>query len=152
MTSINLFNPCFKICSWIPLTKIKSLRLNSTNAHASSIINKFLLPLQFAGYAYKFCGFHLYLRIPFTFCGIHLQLQNPEQPAIFACCRIRSKLNVPTKFTLQVFVRGIHVNLLSGILLHIGTCLITCLWSPATCRHKVVRLSSAQFGLVMNHF
>ena len=29
------------------------------------------------------------------------------------------------------------------------TCLKTCLWNPGTQRHKIVRLSSAQFGLVM---
>ena len=29
------------------------------------------------------------------------------------------------------------------------TCLETCLWNPGTYRHKIVRLSSAQFGLVM---
>ena len=31
----------------------------------------------------------------------------------------------------------------------IFTCLKTCLWSPGTYRHKIVLLSSAQFGLVM---
>ena len=29
------------------------------------------------------------------------------------------------------------------------TCLKTCIWNPGTYRHKIVRLSSAQFGLVM---
>ena len=29
------------------------------------------------------------------------------------------------------------------------TCLKTCLWNPRTCRHKTVRLSSAQFDLVL---
>ena len=29
------------------------------------------------------------------------------------------------------------------------TCLMTSLWNPGTYRHKIVRLSSAQFGLVM---
>ena len=29
-------------------------------------------------------------------------------------------------------------------------CLKTCLWNPGTYRHKIVRPSSAQFGLVMN--
>ena len=60
-------------------------------------------------------------------CGSHLELRNPEQLAIFACCGIRNKLNVPTKFTLQVYVLGIHVNFVSGIHLHFGTCLNTCL-------------------------
>ena len=30
------------------------------------------------------------------------------------------------------------------------TCSKTCIWNPGTCRHKIVCLSSAQFGLVMN--
>ena len=94
---------------------VKSLLLNSASAYVSSVIKKFLNFLQFADSAYKFCGFHLRLRIPPTICGIHLQLRNPEQLAIFACCAIRNKLNVPTKFTLQLYVRGIHVNLVSGI-------------------------------------
>ena len=142
MTSIDLIDQCFKICTWIPLTMVKPLLLNIASAYASSVIHKF----------YKFCGFHLNLRIPLTFCGIHLQLRNPKQLAILAFCEIRNKLNVPTKFTLQVYVRGIHVNLVNGIHLHFGTCLNTCLWNPGTYRHKIVRLSSAQFGLVMIFF
>ena len=58
------------------------------------------IPLKFADSTYI-------LRIPLTFCGIHSQLRNPEQLAIFACCGIRTKTNVATKFTLQVLVRGI---------------------------------------------
>ena len=112
----------------------------------------FWIRLQFADSAYKFCGFHLRLRIPLTICGIHLHLRNPEQLAIFTCCRIRNKTNVPTKFTVQVYVRGIHENLVSGIHLHFGACSKACLWNPGTYRHKTVRLSSAQFGLVMNFF
>ena len=50
---------------------------------------------------------------------------------------------------LQVNVRRIHLNLVSGIHLHFGACLNTCFWNPGTYRHKIVRLSSAQFGLVM---
>ena len=45
----------------------------------------------------KFRAFHSHLRIPLTFCGVHLQLRNPEQLAIFACCRNRSTTNVPRK-------------------------------------------------------
>ena len=71
----------------------------------------------------KFCGFHLHLRVPLTFCGIHLRLRNPEKLAIFACFGIRGTTNFPTKFTLQVFVRGIHGSFVSGIHLHFGTCL-----------------------------
>ena len=79
--------------------------------------------------------------------GIHLQ--NPKQLAIFACCGTRNKTNVPTKFTLQVYVRGIHGSFVSGIHLHFGTCCKISFWNPGTYRHKIVCLSSAQFGLVM---
>ena len=61
----------------------------------------------------------------------------------------KDKIIVPTKFTLQVFVRGIHRNVVSRIHLHFGTCLKISLWNPGTYRHKIVLLSSAQFGLVM---
>ena len=138
-------NQCFKICSWIPLTMVKSLLLNSASAYTNSVINKFLN-------SFLVCGIRFYLRIPLTFCGIHLQLRNPEQLAIIACRGIRNKINELTKFTLQVYVRGIHVNFVSGIHSHFGTCLNTCLWNPETYRHKIVRLSSAQFGLVMNFY
>ena len=57
-----------------------------------------------------------------------------------------------TTFRLQVFVRVIHRNFESGINLHLGTYLNTCPWNPGTYRHKIVRLSSAQFGLVMLKF
>ena len=92
---------------------------------------------------------YIFLRISFTFCGIDLQLRNPEQLAIFACCGIRNKTIVPTKLTLQLFVRGIHEIFVSGIYLLFGTCLKICPWNPGTYRHKILRLSSAQIGLVM---
>ena len=62
MTTIDLVNQCFKICSWIPLTIVKSLRLNSISANASSVKKiKFLK-------SFKVCGFHLQiLRVPLTF-------------------------------------------------------------------------------------
>ena len=104
--------------------------------------------LHFADFAYKFCGLHLHLRIPLTFCGIHQQLRNPEQLAMLACCGIRNKTNVPTKITLQVYVCGIHWNFVCGVHLQFGTYCKTCLWNPETYRHKIVLLSSAQFGLV----
>ena len=70
--------------------------------------------------------------------SVHSQhSQNPQQ------------IKCADKFTLQVYVRGIHVNLVKGIHLHFGTCLNTCLWNPGTDRLKIVRLSSAQFGLAM---
>ena len=43
---------------------------------------------------------------------------------------------------LQMFLRGIHS--------HFKICLEICLWNPGTYIHKVVCLSSAKFGLVMN--
>ena len=52
-------------------------------------------------------------------------------------------------FSLQVFVRGSHRNVVGGIRLHFGTCLKVSLWNPGTYRHKIVRLCSAQFDLVM---
>ena len=125
-------------------------------SYASSVINKnaestynLRNPPTFADFAYKFCEFHLHLRIPLTFCGIHLQLRNPEQLAIFACCGIRSKTNIPKKFRLQVYVCGIHWNFVCGIHLHFGTYFKTCLWNPGIYRHKIVLLSSTPFGLVM---
>ena len=50
---------------------------------------------------------------------------------------------------LQVFVRGIHEVFVGVIRLHFGTCLKIYLCNPGTYRHKIMRLSSAQFGLVM---
>ena len=129
---------------------------------------KFGIHLQFAESTY-ICGFHLQLvnqlatiaccgirnktNVPTKLtlqvyvCGIHLQLVN--QLAIIACCGIRNKTNVPTKLTLQVYVCGIHWNFVCGIHLHFGTYSKNCLWNPGTNRHKIVLLSSAQFGLVM---
>ena len=54
-------------------------------------------------------------------------MRNPDQLAIFACSGIRDTTNVPTKLTLQVFVRGIHGRFVSGIHLQFGTCLKVCL-------------------------
>ena len=45
-----------------------------------------------------------------------LLLRNPL--VMFSCYGIRDKPNVPTKLTLQVFVRGIHRNVIGGI--HLG--------------------------------
>ena len=101
-------------------------------SYASSVLNKIRNPLTV-------CGIHLHLRNPLTFYGIHVQLRNPEQLAIFACCGIRNKTNEPTKFTLEVYVCGIHWNFVSGIHLHFGTYFK----KPGTYRHKIVLLSSA---------
>ena len=54
-----------------------------------------------------------------------------------------------TKFTLQVFVREVHGNVVSGIHLVFETRLKICLWNPGRYRHKIVRLSIAQIGLVI---
>ena len=63
--------------------------------------------LQFAESGY-ICGFRLQvLRVLVTFCGVHIKLRNPEQLAIFACCGILNKKNVPAKFTLRIFEQGI---------------------------------------------
>ena len=138
-----------------PLLEIKTPALAFNCSYASSVIDKIQNPLTFADSAYKYCRFHLHLRIPLTFCGIHLQLQNSKQLATFACCGIRGTTNVPTKFTLQVIVRGIHGSFVSGLTFwnmihwHFGTCLKVCLWNRGTRRHKIIRLSSAKFGLVM---
>ena len=49
-------------------------------------------------------GIRLHLRNPLTLC-------NSEQLPIFARCGIDDKTNVPTKFTLQLFVRGVQGKL-----------------------------------------
>ena len=139
MTSIGLVNQCFKICLWFPLTVVKSLPLNSAIAYASSVKIEFLN-------SFTFCGFRLQiLRVSLTFADSSYVLRNLCLLAMFACFGIRNKIIMPTKFTLQVYVRGIHVN---RIYLHFGTCLNTCIWNQGTYRHKIVRLSSAQFELV----
>ena len=57
---------------------------------------------------------------------------------------------MPTKITLQV--RGIHGIFVSGIHFDFGVCVKFCLWNPGSNRHKIERLSSAQFSLVMFFF
>ena len=69
---------------------------------------------------YKYCGFHLQSLSPLIFRGISLHSRNPELLAILACCGIRDKTNVPTKFTLQVVVREIHGIFVIGIDLLFG--------------------------------
>ena len=117
---------------WVIAFKFCKCICKFTNKQISEFLYSLRNSFTFADCVYKFCGFHLYLRIPLTFFGICLQLRNPEQLAIIACCGIRNKLNVPTKFTLQVYVRGIHVSLVSWIHSHFGTCLNTCLWNSGT--------------------
>ena len=93
-------------------------------------------------------GIRINLRT-FYICGTRLHMRNPELLTIFARCGIRNKTNEPTKFSLKVFVCGIHGNVASEIHLHFGKRSKTCLWIPGTYKHKIVRLSTAQFGLVM---
>ena len=118
-------------------------------SYTSSVLNKIRNPLTI-------CGICLHLRNPLTFavpalfCGSQLQLRN-QQLVIFACCGIRDTTNVPTKFTLPSYVRGIHGSFVSGIHLHFGTCLKISFWNPETNRQKIVRLSSAQLGLLMKN-
>ena len=86
------------------------------------------------------------------FADSNYSLRIPEQLAISACCGIRNKTIVPTKFTLQLIVRGIHETFVNVIHLLFGTCLKICRWDPVTHRLKTVRLSSAQFVLIMLKF
>ena len=114
MTSTDLVNQCFKICSRISLTIVNPLILKSALLkmripalalncpYEISVINKIRNPLTV-------CGFHLHFAIPLTFCGIILQLRNPEQLAIFACCGIRDTTNVLTNFCVSFF--GFSKNL-----------------------------------------
>ena len=105
-------------------------------SYASLVINKIWNPLTVCG-LHIYLLIHIHLRIPLTIYGIHLQLRNLEQLAILACCRIRDKTNMPTKFMLHVFVRGNHENFVSGNHLKFGTCLKICQWNPGTYRHKL---------------
>ena len=126
MTTTDLGNQFFKTCSRIPLTTVKSFSLNSalldirrpalsfSCSYASSVLNKIRNPLTV-------CGIGLHLRISLTFCGIRLQLRIPKQLAIFACCGIRDTTNMPTKFTLHSYVRGIYKSLVFGIQEHTDT-------------------------------
>ena len=91
--------------------KIPPLAFNCS--YANSVINKIAEstynlrnPHTFADSADKFCGFHLNFAASTYSC-------DPEKLAIFARCGICNKINVLTKFTLQVFVRGIHLNFVS---------------------------------------
>ena len=120
--------------------RISTLVFNCS--YASPVKRKFWKPLTV-------CCFQRHLRIPLTFCGIYLQLPNQEQLTIFARCGFRDTTNLPKKFTLQLFVRGINGNFVSGIPLHFGTCLKISFRNPGTYRYKIARLSSEQFGLVM---
>ena len=148
MTSTVLGNQCFKTCSWIPLTMVKSLLLNSALQEISIPAQLLIVHMQ-NQYWTKF-GIQLQFAESTYICGIILQLRNPEQLALFACCRIRNKTNVPTKFTLPLYVCGIHWKFVRGIHLLFGTYFKTCLWNSGSYRHNIVLLSSPQFGLWKN--
>ena len=116
-----IVNQCFKICSWIPLTIVKFLLLNSA-------LLKIIIPaLDF--------NFAITVMNPPTVCGLRLHLRNSKQLDIFACCTLICTRN--------------PLNFLGGIHLHFITCLKISFWNPGTYRRKNVHLSSAQFGLVM---
>ena len=125
--SLTIVKPLLLFSSLLKII-IPALAFNCS--YATSVINKIQDPLTV-------CGFHLNLLISLTFCGIRLQLRNLEQLAISACYGFRDTTNVPTNFTLKLFVRGIHGNFR------------TCFWNPRTYGHTIVRLSRAHFGLVM---
>ena len=83
-------------------------------SYASSVLNKILESLTV-------CGIRLHLWIRLTFCGTHLHLRIPKLLVFSACCGIRDTTNVPKKFTLDSYVRGIHGSFVSGIHLDFGT-------------------------------
>ena len=58
---------------------------------------------------------------------------------------------MPDEINIKVFLRGIHEIFVSWTHLYFETCLKIFLWNPGTYRHKIVRLSSPQFGLVMKN-
>ena len=150
MTSTDLIYKCFEICSWTPLKMVRSLPLNS--ALLSIRIPVLPFDCSYASSVEKKIESTYSLRIPLTiadstyFFRIHLQLRNPEQLGIFACCGMCDSTKLPTKFTLQVFVRGTHGSFINGNHLHFGTCIKVCLWNPGAFRCKTVRLSSVQLA------
>ena len=98
--STDLGNQCFKTSSWILLTMVNSLLLNSALLEIRTPTQLSIVHMQV--HYWTKIGIHLNLRTPLTFCGIQLQLRNPEQLGVFACCGIHSKTSMPTKFTLRV--------------------------------------------------
>ena len=149
VTSIDLVNQCCKVFSWIPLTMVKSLLLNSACAYASSIINKFLN-------SFTVCGFRLQiLRIPLTFADSTYILRNPltvaESRTTSYICLLRNPQQIKCadkNYVTSICTRNPRKSCKWNPLTFWNS-LNTCLWNPGTYRHKIVRLSSAQFGLVM---
>ena len=102
VTSIDLVNQCLKICSWIPLTMVKSLLLDSASAYSSVVIKKFSEILYSLRNPLTFADSTYILRNPLTFAdSTYILRRNPltvaesRIRAIFPCCRIRNKINVP---------------------------------------------------------
>ena len=106
--STDLGNQCFKTSSCILLTMVNSLLLNSALLEIRT--PTLLLIVHMQVHYWTKIGIHLILPTPLTFCGIHLQLRNPEQLAVFACCGIRNKTSMPTKFTLRVSTEILFVE------------------------------------------
>ena len=99
------------------------------------------------------CGIRLHLRILHTnfadsthICGFHLHFAESTYS-----CGIRNPQQ--NKCADKIYFTGIcmrnPLKCFCGIHLRFGTYFKTCLWNPGIYRHKIVLLSSAQFGLVM---
>ena len=161
VSSTDLVNKCFEICLWILLTMVRSLPLNTAlpyirvaavafNCSYASLVTNIILNLL------TVCVIRLHLRNPPTnfadstyICGLHLHivkityiLRKPltvaESRATSYICLLRNpqQNNVSTKFTLQIYVCGIHWNFVCRIHLHFGTFFKICLWNPGTYRQK----------------
>ena len=149
VTSVDLVDQCFELCSWIPLTIVKSLLLNSASAYSSSVINKFLNSFTVCGSRLKF------LRIPLRFADSIYILRNPltvaESRTTSYLCLLRNPQQIKSADTIYVTSictrnprKSFKWNPLA-------------FWNMFKClslesrnmQTKIVRLSSAQFGLVM---
>ena len=120
-------------------------------SYASSVINKMRNPLTI-------CGIRLLLRIPqinfadsTQICGFHLHFAKSTYS-----CGIQNNqlfLLLAESATKQMGRQKLRyrntLNFICGIHLHLRTYFKTCFWTSGTYRHKIVLLSSAQFGLVM---
>ena len=109
----------------VPIDNKSNIPPQSFNcSFASSVINKnagstynLRNPLTFADSAYKFCGFHLNLRIPLTLCGIHLVAEARTTSYI---CLLRNPQQ--NKCAEKMYVTGIRMR----------NPLKFCLWNPLT--------------------
>ena len=149
MTSTDLGNQCSKTCSWIPLTMVNSLLLKSA-------LLEIRIPAQLLIAHMQQSSETTYsLRNPLTFADSACILRNPLTVAetITTCYICLLQNPQQNKCTEKIYVRGIcKRNPLKFCLenpLLFETYFKTCLWNPGTYRHKIVLLSSEQFGLVM---